>query len=273
MPKAIDLTGKRFGRLVAKEPSSNRDRDGSIFWVCACDCGKTKEASANKLKTGNISSCGCLTDPEDLAGRVFTRLTVLSLSSERSSSRGAKFVCKCSCGETVTVSRSSLLQGNTKSCGCLKREDSSERLTQMKTTHGMTGSNEYHIWSSMIQRCTNPENGAYDQYGGRGISVCSRWRNSFESFYADMGPRPSVEHTLDRRDCDGNYEPGNCRWVTWDIQQNNRRNNVRVDHEGSNDTLSNIAKRSEVNYKTLWVRVRKKGMTVDEAIADIRNSQ
>lgn len=273
MPKAIDLKGMRFGKLVADKTLPQRGTHGQIYWSCICDCGKIKEASVNSLRSGNVMSCGCIKDPEDLTGQVFNRLTVLALADERTPSRGAKFECRCSCGTLLTVPRASLIQGNTKSCGCWKREESSVRMTQAKTTHGMTGTSEYNIWSGMVQRCTNPENEAYDQYGGRGISVCSRWRNSFESFYADMGPRPSVEHTLDRRDCDGNYEPGNCRWVTWDIQQNNRRNNVRVDHEGSNDTLSNIAKRSEVNYKTLWVRVRKKGMTVDEAIADIRNSQ
>lgn len=273
MPKAIDVTGQRFGKLVAKNATSKRGPHGEIYWLCACDCGASKEVIIGALRQGKVKSCGCIRNPDDLTGQKFSRLTVTALSNERDADRGAKFECLCTCGSRVTVSRKSLIQGNTKSCGCWKREESSIRLTELKTTHGMTGSTEYNIWANMIQRCTNPASQAYNDYGGRGIAVCDRWKGSFEAFYADMGPRPSPDHTLDRRNTDGNYEPGNCRWVTWDVQQNNRRNNVRVDHEDASETLSNVARRSGVTYQSLWVRVRKKGMSVEEAIADIRNNQ
>jgi hypothetical protein len=115
-----------------------------------------------------------------------------------------------------------LKRGWTQSCGCLQKDRAKDNAK-----HGKTGSPEYHAWSAMIQRCTNPKTKQYKDYGGRGIRVCQKWKCSFESFYADMGPRPSKAHSIDRKDNDGNYEPGNCRWATEREQKMNTRQNVR----------------------------------------------
>ncbi|WP_328981757.1 hypothetical protein OG258_19885 [Streptomyces mirabilis] len=123
----------------------------------------------------------------------------------------------CDCGTPHTIRRDHWGKA-VKSCGCLAKELISVR----STTHGMTKSPTYRTWVAMIQRCTNPGRSNYPYYGGRGITVCSRWRNSFEAFLQDMGERPDGM-TLDRVDTDGSYEPGNCRWATKNEQAQNQR--------------------------------------------------
>lgn len=117
-----------------------------------------------------------------------------------------------------------LASGNTKSCGCLRRETTS-LVGLAKKTHGMRDTPEYGVWANMKDRCYNPSSEDYKNYGGRGIKVCERWLNSFENFYEDMGEKPwsKLLYSLDRINNDGNYEPSNCRWATVKQQVNNRR--------------------------------------------------
>jgi hypothetical protein len=147
----------------------------------------------------------------NLAGQVFGRLTAIERNGT-SSCRNALWLCNCSCGRLTTVSTCNLRIGGTQSCGCLQ----AERTRRAKRTHGhYSGSKQsptYKSWSSMIQRCTNPNKDNYPCYGGAGVTVCDRWK-SFENFLADMGPRPAGT-TLGRFWDSGNYEPGNCAWQT-----------------------------------------------------------
>lgn len=127
------------------------------------------------------------------------------------------WLCVCDCGNKTRVSTGDLNKGNSTSCGCLRRE----RTSEVSLTHGMSKSSTYGTWREMLQRCNNPNNQDFQHYGGRGIEVCGRWKK-FENFLEDMGIRPEGL-SLDRRNNNGNYELSNCRWATIEMQVQNRR--------------------------------------------------
>lgn len=154
----------------------------------------------------------------DITGKTFNRLTVISCAARKP----VRWNCRCICGGLVVVKTEWLASNNTKSCGCLNIETRKTALLR----HGRTHTTEHVIWRGMRRRCENINCHAYKNYGGRGISVCERWQ-TFENFFADMGPRPSSLYSLDRVDNDGNYEPGNCRWATRIQQIRNRRSNKK----------------------------------------------
>jgi hypothetical protein len=148
------------------------------------------------------------------------------------------YLCQCACGTTKEIYKYSVDYGLTRSCGCLHREVQPERGRKTRT-HGDSGHNnkiaggrtneapEYNAWRSMMKRCYDPKHDSYPSHGGRGITVCQEWRDAYEPFLAHVGRRPTAKHSLDRcPDNNGNYEPGNVRWATWEEQARNRRDNV-----------------------------------------------
>ena len=153
----------------------------------------------------------------NLAGRSFGRLTVTH-EGERSNQQ-RRWYCRCTCGNVKLIYQNDLLRQKTQSCGCLHNEQAKELFT----THGKTDSPEYVSWVGMKTRCYNPNYREYHLYGGRGVQVCRRWRDSFENFLRDMGPKPTPQHSIDRKDNDKNYEPSNCHWATPLEQTHNRR--------------------------------------------------
>lgn len=160
----------------------------------------------------------------DMIGRRFGLLTVVSIEPDRNGKKGTYWICRCDCGIIKSVRNDALR--HRKSCG---RHSKNRK-------HGKTYSAAWYSWQNMIRRCREPKNPAYKNYGGRGIKVCNQWMK-FENFYADMGDPPDGM-TIERLDVDGDYEPNNCRWATYVEQNNNRRDNRRIEIDGKINTLS-----------------------------------
>lgn len=186
--------------------------------------------------------------PVDYTGQRFGKLTVGKRVETANKSSGTKVECVCDCGNATTAYISNMQRGLTKSCGCLQKE----AVRKARTTHGMKDSSEYVIWFGMKARCYNPKSTHYKDYGGRGIAMCDEWKESFEAFYRDMGPRPSPDHTVDRKDNDKGYSKDNCRWATWAEQGRNRRNNLYYVFDGERKTLSEWCRELRIDYSRMY---------------------
>lgn len=195
----------------------------------------------------------------DETGKRYGRLTVLRWDDTHPGSSASKWTCLCDCGTVTYAAGTSLRTGNTRSCGCLRRETARTR----NRIHGMTTTRVYQVWKRMLSRCTNSNLKDYVNYGGRGIKVCERWRGSFENFCADMGEPPSDKHSIDRIDNNGNYEPDNCRWATQIEQRNNTRANRFITYRGETRTLAEWARHSGITQPTLKKRLNS-GLPLDE---------
>ena len=197
----------------------------------------------------------------DLSGQTFGRLTVLN-EGPRMPRRSLKvrritgertWNCLCSCGKQHNITHGSLVSGNGRSCGCLERDLTIKRNHKHGHASRAFTSPEYDIWCGIIKRCTSPR---YKNYHGRGIQICPRWRDSFEAFYADMGPRPSCDHSIERIENDGDYTPNNCRWATRTEQAHNKRNNRWITYNGETLCWTDWGRRLNTSAGTIQGRLR-----------------
>lgn len=227
MPNFQDLTGSVFGKLTALERAPRKD--GATMWLCRCECGTVAQYRAGNLKQGVTRSCGCIqretasASTVDVTGQTFTRLTAIGRAGTAPDGK-ALWTFRCVCGNEIVRDAVRVRAGMVKSCGCLKHDSTANGNFK----HGMQGSLEYKRWESIKQRCTNPKNPSYHNYGGRGITMCPEWMESFEAFYDAVGPCPGKGLSLDRVDNNKGYEIGNVKWSTHSEQMLNRRPIVRA---------------------------------------------
>lgn len=179
--------------------------------------------------------------------------------TNKGGNRFAKFKCKC--GNEFIAAISKVKIRHTKSCGCISAE------TKPNLKHGLANSSEYNTWNKIKGRCFNPKDEGFSDYGGRGITMCDEWKNSFEAFYNYVGKKPEGKYSMDRINNEGNYEPGNVRWATDIEQANNKRNNRIIEYKGEKKTISEWAEIVGIN-RTVLARRYDLGWT-DEQILNI----
>ena len=191
----------------------------------------------------------------DLIGLKFGRFTVLRYSG-KNKHKQPMWDCICDCGNTRTVVGSDLKNGTSKSCGCF-------RIDRLKI-HGKSHTKEYYTWSGMINRCRNPNDYKYPDYGGRGIVVCRRW-SKFENFLEDMGPRPDG-HELDRINNNEGYRPNNCRWVTRKDNTRNKRNNHLITFQNITKSMIEWSEITNISFSALNHRLNRDGWSIERAL-------
>lgn len=199
----IDIQGRRFGKWRVLRYLGNQK------WLCRCACGRQRKIWGHSLRRG-LTRCCAACHPSrqvvDLSGQRFGFLQVLAYAGQR------KWLCICECGARRKVYGPDLKKGHTRGCRV---------CTHVK--HGASRTSEYIIWQGIKRRCLDPRRAEYPEYGGRGITVSKRWQESFANFLADMGPRPSPAHSVERNNNDGPYAPDNCCWATMKEQAANKR--------------------------------------------------
>ena len=184
----------------------------------------------------------------NLTGQKFERLTVIS-EAERDKYGAVMWLCRCECGTRKIIRGGHLLSGNTMSCGCLNKE----LLIKRSRKHGMASTPIYKTWKSMRQRCYNPNDMHYKDYGGRGITICERW-DKFKNFYEDMGEKPNGLE-IERMNNNQGYSPENCKWATPKENSRNKRNNRIIKYGGKSQCLAEWAEELGIERDTLWHRL------------------
>lgn len=247
--KNNEFIGKKFGKLTILEIANRKPH---TYYVCCCECGNIATIRSDKLVKGETKSCGCIRY-NNLIGNKYGRLTVIKDDGVINDKR--YYLCKCECGNQVSIRSDSLISGRTRSCGCLAVE-----AGENSRKHGMSNTRLYRIYRKMKERCYKKKSLKYYRYGARGITICDEWLNDFESF-KNWALENGYQDTLsiDRINNDGNYEPANCRWATNKEQSNNTCRNRYLEYQGVIKTLTQWCELYNLNYNTVrgWLRKNK----------------
>lgn len=267
--KRKSIVGNKYGKLTVVSLNEEKSKNGVLVWNCVCECGNTCTARGGNLKFGKSTHCGCMKKKRekvqiafsDISGERFGKLTVISIHN---ADKG-EWNCKCDCGNDVIYTEKQLKSGTRKSCGCLSKR---KRSTKRRLTK-----EEKHIqseWYSMRGRCSENYHGRRNYYD-RGITICDEWDDfdNFEQWALSNGY--SRHLTLDRINPDKGYSPENCRWVTMKEQQNNKRNNVRIEINGATKTLKQWSEFYNLPYGTVKMRKRK-GWGVDRLFEPVHKN-
>ncbi len=205
-----------------------------------------------------------------MTGKKYGRLTVLSRYKNRKSKSGrteVMWLCKCDCGNIVSLRGVSLRNGNTISCGCYRKECSSQRMHSNNTIHGFGGTRIYKIWQAMIDRCENENNKKYKNYGARGIKVCEDWHDvrKFAEWAFSNGYKDDL--TIERLDNNLDYESSNCVWADRYVQNNHTSRNHMITYQGKTQTMAQWSKETGLPYSTIKSRLNKHGWSVERALS------
>ena len=279
--RKIDLTGQKFGRLTVlaeAEPYISPKGVKLIRYKCLCDCGNTTVVSGNLLKRGHTTSCGCfhkeqqknqiILTPKDITGQRFGTLTAIRYVGSNDKNL-ALWECRCDCGATIIAVGARLRSGHTKSCG-----DRSKHAYKHGACCNENRERLFKVYTDIKQRCTNPNNHGYKDYGGRGITVCQSWLNDYCAFrdwaYAngykeEVLPNGVNIWTIERIDVNGNYCPENCTWITTQEQQFNKRDNVILTYNGETMTATEWAQKLKISPHIIWTRL-KSGWSIEETL-------
>lgn len=269
-----DIIGEKYGKLTVLEFSHKTlhksGKGYTYYYLCKCDCGHEKIIDRTSLKrTNGTKSCGCLSYGQDIINKKFGRLLVLKIDKKvpryypNGTIRGHRtyYKCQCECGNIVSIERSCLLSGTTKSCGCYAKE----KAKTANITHNLTHHRLYNIFHKMRARCLKTKCKSYPNYGGRGITICPEWKNNFLAFYNwAINNGYSDNLSLDRIDVNGNYEPSNCRWTTSKIQNNNKRSNFLITIYNRTQTLKEWCDEKGLNYEVVSSRISR-GWSLEDA--------
>lgn len=257
MATKIDLLGKKIGKWTIIKKAENIGK--RTAWLCKCECGNEKVVATEVLVKNQSKSCGCSRydhlknkiSHENLEGRKFGKLTVKNFNGIKK--ERAYWLCKCECGNEKITSGKLLKNGNCISCGCVQKEIASRN----SKTHGKSKTRIYYIWQGMKERCNNPNNLNYFNYGGRGIEVFDDW-NKFEEFEKwSMLNGYNDDLSIERINVNGGYNPNNCTWIPLRLQSRNRRNVINIEFNGTVKTLTEWSKYFNVSHSTIQYHIKK----------------
>lgn len=275
-----NFIGRKFNHLtIIKKVKDHIDaKDGKIepMWLCKCDCKpfnkNTKIVKHSNLINGIVTCCDICKKKSviDIIGKKFGKLIVLRRANDYIYGGGkkeAQYLCRCDCGNMKIIRGSSLRSGHTTSCGCA--------ITEAATKHGLKGTRIYDEYHKMKQRCYNPNNQSYDDYGGRGIKICDEWldpENGLIKFYfwsITHGYRDNL--TIDRINFNGDYSPENCRWTNRIVQSNNKRNNMTLTLNGITHTAATWSEITGISAYNIYNRKNNLGWSDKKTLTTPEN--